>query len=39
MTLAVIPGRAARREPGIHFAARVMERWIPGSRAKARAPE
>jgi hypothetical protein len=26
--LAVIPGRAAWREPGIHFTARCVARWI-----------
>jgi hypothetical protein len=28
----VIPGRAARRGPGIHFAAERADEWIPGSR-------
>ncbi|WP_271529813.1 hypothetical protein [Bradyrhizobium sp. CCBAU 25338] len=31
----VIPGRA-KREPGIHRAADDAEKWIPGSRQKAR---
>jgi hypothetical protein len=34
---AVIPGRADRREPGIHIHRRWL--WIPGSLAIARAPE
>ncbi|MET4119189.1 hypothetical protein ABIB85_004066 [Bradyrhizobium sp. JR1.5] len=32
---AVIPGRA-KREPGIHRAAGVVGKWIPGSRQEAR---
>src|SRR5690348_15803459 len=28
----VIPGRAARRRSGIHFATRSKDEWIPGSR-------
>jgi hypothetical protein len=32
----VIPGRAARREPGIQSSARC---WIPGLRPRGRIPE
>jgi hypothetical protein len=35
--LVVIPGRA-QREPGIHLAARRVDRWIPGSMLRI-APE
>lgn len=39
MTAAVIPGREAQRsEPGIHWAADSVEKWIPGSSLRD-APE
>jgi len=34
----VIPGRA-QREPGIHFNAGDVARWIPGLRPSGRIPE